>query len=502
MKEIITDTSMSRSTKIWLVLAGIVLFASFLRLYHITTTPPGLYPDEAMNGNNALEVATTGHFKAFYPEDNGREGLYVNTLVFFIKAFGNEPWVVRLPAAITGILTVVGIYFLGAELLGEEAGLLAAFLLAACFWHIDLSRIGFRAIMAPFFLIWALYFALRSFRSKKEFGAWTYALLGGVFFGAGFSTYIAYRIMPLLFLVFIPFFRKHPHFWRRTAVFVIVGVLVALPLGIYFLQHPGSFFGRTSEISVTSTGNPIGAFTLNVAKTLGMFNFRGDGNWRQNIAGAPELFFPVGILFLLGIALGAASLVRSMRKRGPDDPEPWFPAFSMTLIAAWFAIGIVPAAASNEGIPHALRSILTLPPAILFAAIGGIWTYRAIRDGGFKKTAAALGILFILIVGINGYTSYFITWAKNPNVYGAFNGNYVQIGDEINALPTSTPKYVVVNAGGVLARGIPVPAETVMFVTDSFTTSTRRARNITYLLPGQEDLIPQGTPTDTIFSIN
>ena len=73
---------MSRTTKIWLVFAGIIVFASFLRLYHITTTPTGLYPDEAMDGNNALEVIQTGHFKVFYVGDNGREGLYVNTLVF------------------------------------------------------------------------------------------------------------------------------------------------------------------------------------------------------------------------------------------------------------------------------------------------------------------------------------------------------------------------------------------------------------------------------------
>ena len=160
---------MNRATKIWLVFAGIIVFASFLRLYHITTTPPGLYPDEAMDGNNALEVVQTNHFKVFYVEDNGREGLYVNTLVFFIKAFGNKPWVVRLPAAIAGILTVVGMYFLGAELFGTEVGLLAAFLLGACFWHIDLSRVGFRAIMAPLCLAWTLYFLIKSFRSIKEF---------------------------------------------------------------------------------------------------------------------------------------------------------------------------------------------------------------------------------------------------------------------------------------------------------------------------------------------
>jgi hypothetical protein len=61
---------------------------------------------------------------------------------------------------------------------------------------------------------------------------------------------------------------------------------------------------------------------------------------------------------------------------------------------------------------------------------------------------------------------------------------------------------VVVEAGGVLARGIPVPAETVMFVTDSFTTSTQTANHITYLLPDQTSTIPTGTPASTIFYVN
>jgi len=501
---------MNRTTKIWLLFSGIIIFAAFLRLYHITTTPTGLYPDEAMDGNNALEVIQTGHFKVFYTEDNGREGLYVNTLVFFIEAFGNKPWVVRLPAALTGILTVAGMYFLGAELFGAETGLLAAFLLATCFWHIDLSRVGFRAIMAPLCLIWTLYFLLRSFRTKKELHAYIFAIIGGIIFGAGFYTYIAYRVTPLLLLLFIPFFRKCPNFWRRTGIFVAATFLVALPLGLYFLHNPGDFFGRTAQISVTNAKNPLAEFALNAGKTFAMFNFRGDGNWRQNIAGAPELFLPVGLLFLLGIILAITNLSRSARKKKKvemtenenKNSSLLLPVFSVLLLFAWFILAILPAAASDEGIPHALRSILTLPPAIFFAALAGVWSYRILRDNGFKKTALTFATIFIVVVGINAYTSYFIVWAKNPNVYWAFNENYVETGNAMNALPQNTQKYVVVTAGGVPARGIPVPAETVMFVTNSFTTSTQISNHITYLLPDQTSTIPLGTPTDTIFYVN
>src|SRR5271154_1256275 len=98
---------MTQRTRIYL-LVGILIIATFLRFYHLTTTPPGLYPDEAMDGNNAAEVAQTGHFQVFYTEDNGREGLYVNIIAVMLRYFNapHAPWVVRFPAAVAGVLTV------------------------------------------------------------------------------------------------------------------------------------------------------------------------------------------------------------------------------------------------------------------------------------------------------------------------------------------------------------------------------------------------------------
>ena len=56
----------------------IFLVAAFLRFQNLALLPPGLYPDEAMNGNNVLEASKTGNWKVFYPANNGREGLFIN----------------------------------------------------------------------------------------------------------------------------------------------------------------------------------------------------------------------------------------------------------------------------------------------------------------------------------------------------------------------------------------------------------------------------------------
>jgi 4-amino-4-deoxy-L-arabinose transferase-like glycosyltransferase len=513
----------TKSKRIWL-LVGILIIAAFLRFYHFTTTPPGLYPDEAIDGNNAAEAATTGHYQVFYTEDNGREGLYVNLIAILLQYFHapHEPWVVRLPAAIAGVLTVLGLYLLVAELFGDGPGLLAAFLLATCFWHINFSRIGFRAILAPLLLTWALYLLIKAFRAARGRTAIWYAIFAGIVYALGFYTYIAYRITPLLFLLFIPFFKKHPGFWKRAVIFIIAAFIVAAPIGWYFLKHPADFFGRTSEISVTNSSSPLKDFAVNTVKTLLMFNIRGDGNWRHNISGAPELFWPVGLLFVLGIILGIYALWRYWRRRAPPGgtaspsetalpggTAPSLPLFSMLIVFGWMILAALPAIISDEGIPHALRSILMLPPAIIFAALGGIWCYKSIQKYAGRKFAITIAAIFLVAVAAFAYVDYFIIWAGNPNVPGTFNADYVTIGREINALPASTPKYVVVEAGGVMVvetddittSSLPMPAETTIFITDTFLPAQQQAKNVHYLLPDQTNRIPAGTPASDIFYI-
>ena len=205
-----------------LIFALIIILASFFRLYSLSAAPPGLYPDEAMNGNNALTAAATGDYKVFYPENNGREGLFINIQALFLRFLPAEPSTLRLVSALFGILTVLALYPLTRRLFRhldrkktDLISLLAAFFMAVSFWHVNFSRIGFRAIMAPFFIVLALYLFLVSIKNNSDSvqkaevvswsssGHWLLPLIAGAVFGLGFHSYIAYRVLPLLFFVFI-----------------------------------------------------------------------------------------------------------------------------------------------------------------------------------------------------------------------------------------------------------------------------------------------------------
>jgi len=624
---------MSKKYVIFCLLA-IIALASFFRLWQIKSIPPGFYPDEAMNGNNAMEAWDSGNFKVFYPENNGREGLWINMIAPFIAVFGNEPWVPRTVAALIGIFTVLGLYLFTKELFrqnpksqipnpkprrspaksgtlrgrqiqnlnnqnpkwfgilnfrnwnlfrnsdleignsrGEIIALLASFFLAASFWHINFSRISFRAILTPFFLVWSFYFLWKLMAAKNKNFNYLYqnfslrekfarphlelkflffAAFAGLLFGLGFHTYISFRVAPLLLI--IPFILM----WRAGQkkfifVFLLFAFIIALPLGIYFLKNPQDFFGRASQVSIFSSQAPLHDLGLNIIKTFGMFFVRGDYNWRHNFSGAPELWWPTAILFLIGLILGldnifknpkSSRLAAGPRQRRWQIPNPkqipnsndknskpfgiwnfrnWklFENWKLeienlkrrltspeTFLFSWLIIMLIPTIVSNEGIPHALRSLSVVPAVMIFAALGLEEIIKKVSDwlrkkseqfpenikqiSRIKKELVVLLLMFFLAAASQSFNQYFFRWAQNPNVADAFNENYVEIGKYLNTLAKEIPKYVIVNAEGVDVRGIPIPSQTVMYITKTFLPLGQKEKNIFYILPKNLNSFIQG----------
>src|SRR3990172_10493689 len=95
------------------LLVGILLVASFLRLYKLSVNPVALFGDEFDVGYQAYSVLTTGrdYYGNFMPIHfhslaEWRTPLYLYSAVPTVAIFGITPLGVRLPAAIFGILSV------------------------------------------------------------------------------------------------------------------------------------------------------------------------------------------------------------------------------------------------------------------------------------------------------------------------------------------------------------------------------------------------------------
>lgn len=475
----------------FLLFAGIVLFGVFLRFYLLHELPPGLYPDEAMNGLDAIRALDRADFRVFYPDNNGREGLYVNIVALAFQMFHASAYVLRAVSALLGTLTIAAVGFLGfevgarlKELLGRHAPsaimLFSAALIAVSSWHVHFSRIGFRAVLLPLLSTLALAYLLRMLRHRRL----SDAAFSGFALGLSLSTYIASRILPLVMAIPAAFDlvrRRADRMTRRLWAMLIAGaVLAVFPLAGYFVAHPADFLGRAGSVSIFAVDNPFQAFLISAGKTLLMFHVLGDVNWRHGAAGVPVLDILTGLLLITGLAV--------MMLKAKKNPTLW-------LLLIWFGAMLLPAAATFEGLPHALRAFGAIVPAIMLAAVGGVWLWRVVK----KRIPdvlrfGLLSFVFILLALMNFHRTFYAWGGATAELNAAFRTDLVLLSNLLNdrLVQHNTPSekgtvsdtildYVIVNEGGVLldpailpapteasevkTGGIAMPAATIKFLT-------------------------------------
>lgn len=447
----------------WVALVGIILLAIHWRFYGIKSYPPGLFPDVAANGEDALRILH-GDIRPFYDTNNGREGLFFYLQAASIAAFGVKVWPLYVASAVVGVLTVIATYFATRVFFGRLAGLLAALFLATSHWHVTLSRTGFRAIMTPLFI--ALFTAFVGYtiyvigkprkKSKKKILllprnrlSYLFAVLAGVSFAGGFYTYISYRAMigvvggVVLLLLLAAMHPKigFPHF-RRYGREVFVGLLAAAitisPLAWYFFQHPEQLVGRVGQVSVFNPDRQQGRGLLLTVwdvtqRSLLAYFYHGDANWRHNVAGYPFLNPLVGFLFLLGMAWAGwwTALVFRRVWQGKEIhlgmvyPYALLLFFGMTL----------PVIMTAEGIPHGLRAVGTIFPVFFLAGTAGAvlarWAQRQLK-GAWQWLAWGVTVgLLVLGVG-HDYALYFVIARNDSGAEAAYRADLTVVVNYLN----------------------------------------------------------------------
>ena len=471
-----------------LALTCLIAVAFFLRFWNIEGTPSGLYPDEAVNAIDAVHAIETGDYRLFYENNYGREGLFINLQALAIRTLGYHVWALKLWSAIFGTLTVWGIYLLAYELWRKRSvAFTAAFLTAFSYWAINFSRIGFRAIMMPFLLSFTFYFLFRALRTKD----WRTFLISGLCLGLGLHTYIAFRLVPIIFVFvliglaisFEHFFRRH---WKSMLVFVAGAFIAAAPMFYDFVQNPDHFISRSSAISIFDPAINHGNLWLTLGETFGLslikYNFWGDQNWRHNYPPYPSLDPLAGTLFLAGFLFVISRTVRLLIRRIRTGERERELAINIFLLG-WFFSMLSPEFLTNEGLPHSLRSIGTLPVVFLIASIPMLWVgewYRIATPSARLVLGTSLVAFFVIIASWNTI-KYFVFFAANPEQHSAFNQNYTNMATYLKALPPDVHKYVYADAGGTsIDNGLPVTAESTFFLT------YHQVDNLEFILPGAD----------------
>jgi len=473
----------------WLQLGLVLLVAGAFRLWQIERIPPGLFGDEATEGLDALDVlAGRGaiFFPANYGREGLH--VWIVAAAFRLlgalhgRAFLIDPLALRLPSALAGILTTAATYWLGRELVqawrngspvraSEADGglidrlidlvpLVASLYVATSFWHIHFSRFGIRGIFTP--LCGALAFAafwhavnLRAGvispgqapeqaggrEASPRLGTWPRALgwyaLSGLFFGLALHFYTASRFYPLFLGGFLllqagaAFLtgRKESAILRRDFLGVLLlfamTALVFAPLGLYFLQHPGSFTQRAGEVAVFGGTRPLARMAQAAVANVRQFFIPGSGDTAQfyNLPGRAVFDVVTALLALTGIAV----LLRRWRQ-----PAALF-------LLAWWPALMLPSFLATDRAPTLPRVLGVIPGVYFFPAVGIVAVAAIIASRGEKapsrttpshvhiRSALVLSFVVILVAltlhAWLSYRDYFRQWGSSQATFDAFEGD-------------------------------------------------------------------------------
>lgn len=401
----------------WFLLLAVTVLAAALRLYALDRLPPGLYHDEAYNGLDGLDVIR-GSRPIFFEANNGREPLFIYLVALSISWLGRSPLAIRLVPALLGILTVPAVYAMARELVGRREALLTAVVTATTFWHLNLSRVGFRAVSLPLLTALCLWFLARGLHSHR----WLDFAIGGFCLGLSSYTYLAARFLPVAFVVWILYslLRRQSIHWRGWLLFFAVALIIAAPLLVYALQHLDTFFERSMQVSIfnpaINQGDFTGTLLRHVGKTLGMFNLQGDFIPRHNMPYRPVFDLPLGLAFLAGLAVS----LRGARKQR-----------EYALLLILWVVMLIPTIIAEDA-PHFLRAVGILPVLFVFPAVGLRAAWDALRPLTTKQIAT---LAITLLLSLSLYTTvsgYFIDHVHSEAAYYNFETAPMELAAQVN----------------------------------------------------------------------
>ncbi len=482
----------------------VLTVAAGLRLHRLPQLPLGLHYDEAANGILAAEIAQGLKTPVFIPSYTGKEVLFFYWTALWMKLLGPTALALRLSAALAGLATVAATVWAVRELIygttsssqisaqqrytANWIALTAGAFLATSFWHLVLSRYGFRAVTQPLLQALTVAALWRGLRLTPPVpppnrgwlgGGLHWLILAGLFCGLTAYTYLAARAFPiplaaaLLTLlvttttttttttITVPApttDRRHRR--ARLGQLILFGTIAALtlaPLVRYWLGHPGSFTNRIQQVAPSGWDEVWSG----IRACLGMFFLRGDPYVRFNIPHRP-LFNPItAALFLLGLLITLRQLIRLLLGAGRPSAPPLLHLASCIFLLTYLPTMLLPSAlAVGDVTPSNLRAAGLLPFVYVFPALG-LWaildTPRRILPPASRLLPLASRILHpasrllhpascLLLLALSGFATaraYFGQWATSAELYYATDGDLTDVAAYLNQTEmTAATPYV------------------------------------------------------------
>lgn len=234
-------SEMRKSERKWPVSNRVIYFfmgllAVFMHFYKLGSVPYGLHIDEAGMAYDAFCLANysvdryLNHLPVYLTNfGGGQSALYGYLTAGLIKLTGMlNPWIIRLPGALIGMLGYFSGIGIVRKCLGEKWGLLTSFFMAIFPYFIMQSRFGLDCNLLLGISIFGVWMLLRAEEKKKT----CYFVLAGIVWGICYYTYALGYIGSTLFLgSLLVYWLYHKKItWKQAFCFGIPILLMVWPL--------------------------------------------------------------------------------------------------------------------------------------------------------------------------------------------------------------------------------------------------------------------------------
>ena len=412
-----------------ILLVLILILALFLRSKDVESNPPELFSDEVVNFVSARSVIERGHdlegnlMPYFSDIIEPRPPVYGYFSYLFTRIFGEGAAGVRSAAVFFGIVSIVLVFLLTLEFFKDtDSALFAAFFIAIIPWHIHYSRAGWEpASLLPFLLLSVYLFIYGVNRNKKFIIATSFG-----FFALTIYTYQAAPIYSFLFLASLLILYRHYFFkeWKVLLFGAVIAACLTIPY-IWTALNAPHFFRRAGWIFTFANGYNMESVNVFLSNYFAHFSpaflfIDGDPNIRHG-ALTGTLYW-VMLPFLLA---GVVYLITSVA----DKKVRLFIIF-------WLIVFPLAAALTNDGVPHATRSLVGAPVMCVLSGYGVSGLVHSVSGmAGGKKAAYALyaAVIVISLVSLFIFSKRYFYWYPKAS-YASWEYGQKEIFTEIRKI--------------------------------------------------------------------
>ncbi len=396
--------------------SAVLLFALFIRLYNAGNIPPGIWFDEAQNGNEVIRILSGNLPGIFIPRLTMMPAMFFYIAAFFTRIFGVNIEALRLVSVVTGVMSIAAFYFLCRHIFKDiPLALAGAFMLATSRWHITFSRVAFLGMLSLLLAINCFYYYLKAISSGRR----SHAVLSGISMGLALYTFSGANFIPIIITahLLISLLRPGDPFYKRRLsagiLALVIAAVIAAPLAVYAVKNPDIFSKRFKDLTIANDiANEKSLMPLlkSAQIHLLMFNYEGDYNGRHNLYKKPMLDMVTGALFMAGFLAAAAG-------KGNMFYFLWF----FIMLSAGIATISIEA-------PQAYRIIGILPAVYIFILL----LLKKARDVLSLINRSTTPFFIFLCVtlfsaaGLNIY-QYFVLYPRE-------NATYMSFSPEANAI--------------------------------------------------------------------